>query len=120
MNGFTIEVTSKYADWGRYNVNIIGELLDSTGQRTGYLSTDGKTDGRSSLNAGDAELLRLFVYVIPESMPANRVVGDAPEFQALLRVQYGGRTIGSESFDIDRWGGASLERIFNRTGIQHE
>ena len=120
MNAFTIEVTSKHADWGRYNVRIMCELQDAAGRRTGYAATDRKEKGCTVLTTEPCEQLRMFVYAIPESLPADRVVGDSPDFAGVLRVWCGDTKIGEERFDINRWGGASIGRICDSAGIKQE
>ena len=112
MNSFTIELTSEYADWWRYNVRILCELQDSAGRRTGFASASAKDDrGCCVLTTMPCDRLRTFIYVIPDQLPVDRVVGEYPDFEAELRVSCGKRIIADERVTIGRWGGASIARI---------
>ena len=116
MNEFTIELTSKYAAWDNYNVRMMCEMQDSAGLRTGFASATDKVKGACTLTAGPCARVRLFVYVIPESLPAEREVDRLPDFAALLRVGCDGRVVSEEHIGINPWGGLSLERMFDPAG----
>lgn len=112
MNGFTIELASDFTGWEHYNVRMMCELQDDNGRRTGFASVREKHDGRCVLETGPCSRVRLFVYVIPESLPVDRDVCRQPDFAAVLRVSCDGRKVAEEQVAINRWGGASVERTF--------
>ena len=116
MNEFRIELTSKHAAWDKYNVRMMCEMQDAAGNRTGFASTCDKTNGASVLEAGPCVRVRLFVYVIPESLPLDRDVDRQPDFAAVLRAGCDGRVISEERIGINPWGGLSLERLFDSAG----
>ena len=120
MGIFTIELSSDHAEWNRFNVRLMCELQDAAGRRTGFASTSERVHGRSVLRAESCERVRAFIYAIPESLPVDRTVGRQPDFAAVLRASFDGRTVAEERIAINRWGGTSLERIYDRTGIKHE
>ena len=117
MNTFTIELTSKYAAWDDYNVRMMCELQDADGQRTGFASATGKVKGTTALTTEPCVRVRLFVYVIPDTLPAERDVDRLPDFAAVLRAECDGRRISEERIGINPWGGLSLERMFDAEGV---
>ena len=116
MGVFTIELTSDFAEWHRYNVRLMCEMQDAGGVRTGFVSGSGTDGGASVLTSGPCERLCLFVYVIPESLPVDRDVERQPDFAAVLRACCDGRVICEERIGINRWGGISLERCYDSSG----
>ena len=121
MNIFTIELTSEYAGWNRCNVRIMCELQDASGNRTGFASTAEKDDsGCCRMTTMPCERVRAFIYVIPESLPADRTVGNQPDFEALLRVRCGERLIADERIEVNRWGGSSTECMADSKGLIRE
>ena len=114
---FTIEISSDSADWRLYNIRIMCELQDDSGLRTGFASTTCKADAQPArLTTLPCRRLRIFVYVIPESLPADRTIKNHPDFDAVLLVRCGNRTIARESIEVNRWGGASIERMYDSQG----
>lgn len=112
MNGFTIELASDFKEWQRYNVRLMCELQDAGGERVDFVIASGTDDGRTVLRTQACARLRLFAYVIPSSLPTDRVVGRQPDFAAWLRVRCGDTQLTDERVDINRWGGTSVERTF--------
>ncbi|MDE6778644.1 MAG: hypothetical protein K2J51_04140 [Alistipes sp.] len=126
-SNFTVELTSRFEGWWRYNLALLCELRDADGRRTGFASAaddvaevgaaltakprDVERFRTLSLTTGPCSSLRLFVYVIPHSLLPDRGVDGGRDFQATLTVRCDGQTVLSEELDINQWGGASVERI---------
>ena len=115
MGIFTIELSSRHAEWRRFKVRLMCEMQDSSGERIGFVSSEQKHDGVCVLQTGNCASVRTLVYVIPESLPAERRVYLMPEFAARLRVECDGRVICDEELPINHWGGTSIERHYDST-----
>lgn len=127
-NGFTIELSGGGEHWWRYNVVLMCELQDADGQRTGFVATEdtvagagagltARPDGTAAertttLTTEPCHAVRLYIYAIPHSLPADRSVGPATTFGVRLRVACGGKKLADEVIDINLWGGASEQRQY--------
>lgn len=128
-NSFTVELTSRFEGWWRYNLALLCELRDDNGRRTGFASAaddvaeigaalkskprDVERFRTLSLTTGPCRSLRLFVYVIPHTLLSDRGVDGGRDFRASLTVRCGGQTVLNEELDINQWGGASVERMID-------
>ena len=112
--GFTIEISSRYEGWWRYNVALMCGCFDTAGNRTGFASTEAHVadvgsnlrekpagnpgGGRASLETGPCDHLLLYIYI-----------GDTAPFEVEIRIAYGGRRLRAEKRLINQWSGASIE-----------
>lgn len=119
---FSIELSSDYEDRGRYDVKMSCELADEAGARIGFVTAGGGDGGGVSL-AGGVKLetgpcsgVRVFVYVIPRQLPEQRRVSTKYDFQMALCVRCDGKTVRKETVDVNKWGGASVERAYDSSG----
>ena len=117
MPHFSITLSSGEREWPRFRVRMMAELQTAAGERSGFASTDEKRDGVSVLRTAECDMVRVLVYVIPESLPLERRVYVLPDFAARLCVECDGRVISDERLAINHWGGTSVERLFDRRGI---
>ena len=85
--GFTIEVSSRYEGWWRYNVALMCGCFDAADNRTGFASTCSEIApvganlkeppatqaGRRhiALTTDPCDHLMLYVYIIPHTLPAD-------------------------------------------------
>ena len=83
--GFTIEISSRYEGWWRYNVALMCGCFDTAGNRTGFASTEAHVadvgsnlrekpagnpgGGRASLETGPCDHLLLYIYIVPHTLP---------------------------------------------------
>jgi len=125
----TIELSSRFDGWWRYNVELLCELRDAEGRRIGVASKSddiaevgaglkSKPAGTESfrkteLRTGPCAGIRLFIYVIPHSLLPDRGVEGGRDFKADLTVRCGDRALLREALDINQWGGLSAERTVN-------
>ena len=116
QKGFRIEVSSRFEEFWRYNVAMTGGLFDARGERIGFASTedtvaetganlrrkpeDYPRDRTIVLETAPCQRLRLFVYLIPHTLPAGNTVAAS---------RCGGRPLRTERFAVNQWSGASLE-----------
>ena len=116
MPYFTITLSSGEREWSRFRVRLMCEMQDAAGSRTGFAASEDVRGGECVLTTGECSMIRLFVYAVPESLPAERRVYLMHDFDAVLRVRYGGRTISEERLEINNWGGTSAERLYDGQG----
>lgn len=123
--GFTIEISSRYEGWWRYNVALMCGCFDTAGNRTGFASTEAHVadvgsnlrekpagnpgGGRASLETGPCDHLLLYIYIVPHTLPAGNDIGDTAPFEVEIRIAYGGRRLRAEKRLINQWSGASIE-----------
>ena len=110
--GFTIEISSRYEGWWRYNVALMCGCFDTAGNRTGFLRekpAGNPGGGRASLETGPCDHLLLYIYIVPHTLPAGNDIGDTAPFEVEIRIAYGGRRLRAEKRLINQWSGASIE-----------
>ena len=61
------------------------------------------------LETAPCQRLRLFVYLIPHTLPAGNTVADSRPFELQVAIRCGGRPLRTERFAVNQWSGASLE-----------
>ena len=123
--GFTIEVTSRYEEWWRYNVALMCGCFDAEERRTGFASAASEVAGVGSnlperpaaipafrtarLTTGPCDHLVLYIYIVPHTLPAGNDIDATRPFEIDLKIAYDGRRIRSEKRRINQWSGASIE-----------
>lgn len=122
---FTIEVSSSYKEFWRYNVALMCGCFDAADVRTNFASTeDTVSDVGANLTAPPkgyiahrlvtlctppADHLLLYIYIIPHTLPTGRDVAHNKPFPLHLRILHGDREIRSVDYNINQWSGASIE-----------
>ena len=112
--GFTIEVTSRYEGWWRYNVALMCGCFDDAGRRIGFASSASTVadagsnlperpagvaaDRTATLQTMPCDHLVLYLYIIPHT-----------PFGIEVRISYAGRRLRTEKRAINQWSGASVE-----------
>ena len=123
--GFTIEVTSRYGEWWRYNVALMCGCFDASDQRIGFASaTSDVADVGSNLTERPADIpadrsavletmacdhLLLYIYIIPHTLPAGNDIDANKPFEIELRISYNEHRLRTEKRAINQWSGASIE-----------
>lgn len=123
--GFTIEVTSRYPGWWRYNAALMCGCFDAADQRIGFASAasdvadagsnlaerpaDVPADRTAVLETMPCDHLVLYLYIIPHTLPAGNDIDANRPFEIELRISYAGRRLRSEKRTINQWSGASIE-----------
>ncbi len=123
--GFSIEISSRYDGWWRYNVSLMCGCFDADGNRTDFVGTQshiadvGANLKTAPANAAQRDVIRLetpacdhillYIYIVPHTLPEAREVGDTKPFQVALRITRTGRLLHSEKRQINPWSGASIE-----------
>lgn len=123
--GFTIEVSSRYEGWWRYNAALMCGCFDAEGQRTGFVSSsshvadvganlpekpaDAAENRSAVLTTPPCDHLMLYVYIIPHTLPAGRDIDASRPFEIELKISYAGKRLRTEKRSINQWSGTSLE-----------
>lgn len=123
--GFTVEVSSRYEGWWRYNAALMCGCFDAEEQRSGFASAsshiadvganlperpaDAKPGRTIVLETAPCDHLLLYVYIIPHTLPAGSDIDDTEPFDIDISVAWAGRSIRKSRHRINQWSGASIE-----------
>lgn len=123
--GFSIELTSRYAGWWRYNAALMCGCFDAQEVRTGFCKAESHvadvgsqlTERPAHIEAGRSVVLEtppcdhllLYVYIIPHCLPESSDIDTNNPFDAELRIRYNGRKLRTDRLKINQWSGVSLE-----------
>ena len=133
---YSVEVTSGYAEWWRYNIYLSVVEFNAAGEMVGYGNVvdhlydieNGASDEPRQAPEGFSPTRRttvlatapcdhvaIYLYVIANTFPQSTLIRDSPPFTAELvvsRVSEGGSGASEEVFrrvyDINQWGGLTL------------
>lgn len=130
--GFTIEITSRYEGWWRYNAALMCGCFDAADQRVGFASAasdvadvgsnlaerpaDIPADRTAVLHTMPCDHLLLYLYIIPHTLPAGNDIDANKPFEIELRISYAGRRLRTEKRAINQWSGASIEMKISALG----
>lgn len=122
-SGFDIELTCRYEEWWRYNVEMMCAAFDEAGERIGFSSVRSQiaeagaelrerpaceVPTRLRLASGACDRALLYLYVIPHTLPRDNRIGASAPFDIALRIGRDGRTLRTERRKVNQWGGISL------------
>ncbi|MEG1760041.1 MAG: hypothetical protein RRY23_07440 [Alistipes sp.] len=123
--GFTIDVSSKFEGWWRYNIALMCGCFNAVGERIGFVSTEAhvadvganlKTkpaevaaDRKASLHTPPCDNIVLYIYLIPHTLPVDRAVDECRPFDMDLRICHNGHPLRTTKYPINQWSGASFE-----------
>lgn len=130
VKGYTVELSSDYEGWWRYNAAILCGAFDAEGGRIGFMSVQSdvaeagsnltkkpagaQTRPRVALTAPPCDHLMLYIYIIPHTLPLGKEIDAARCFEAELIVSRDGKKLCSERLSVNQWSGVSLERRIGR------
>lgn len=123
--GFRIEVTSRYAQWWRYNVALMCGCFDAANERTGFASASSEVAAvganlperpagveaqrRVVLETPPCDHLILYVYIIPHTLPADNGIDASRPFEIEIASFRDGERLPTLKRTINQWSGASIE-----------
>lgn len=123
--GFSIEISSRYDGWWRYNVALMCGCFDAADKRTGFGSAEMHIadvganfrekpaglpgTGTAGLSTEPCDHLLLYIYIVPHTLPAGNDIGDTAPFEIEIRIAYDGKRLRTEKRLINQWSGASIE-----------
>ncbi len=129
--GYIIEVSSKHDEWWRYNVAVMCEERDEAGKR---LDVKGIMDEVAEvaidqahelkerpkeiephrkviLESAPCHSIRLFVNIIPHSLPLDKMIDNKTKFTAKLLVKRGSQVVSESNFEVNVWGGTTVDIV---------
>jgi len=128
---FKITVSSRYAEWWRYNVAMMCGCFDAENRRTGFVTAESTVaptvsspreqltappagypaDRSATLETPPCDHARCLIYLIPHALPAGTDIEETAPFEIDLSVAAGRRTLLHEKRKINQWSGASIELL---------
>ncbi len=122
---FQIELSSRFEEWWRYNVVLMGAPVDAAGERLAICSVASEiapvgsnlaappsaeaTSRRVTLTAGPCHRLRLLIYIMPHTLPVSDDIARVAPFEVTLRISRGGKLLRKERYAVNQWSGVSLD-----------
>lgn len=127
---YRIEIELATLEHWRYNVLSTCALLDEQGNQVGFAGVDdsvapigsnltaapeGSPDFRYVIfEAEDCHHLHLFVYVVPNTLPAQQQVISVQPFPLIIKVVYNDRVLLSKKLRTSQWAGLSRDFVVTR------
>lgn len=127
---YRVEIESGFAEFWRYNIAVTCGLFDADDVQCGFVSAEDSVapvgsnlpsapkgtppHRRTEFEAGDCHHLRMYVYLIPHSLPEADRIADRKPFPLSIRITYGGSVVLRENRSINQWSGASIEIVAAR------
>ena len=128
--GFSIEVSSRYDGWWRYNAELMCGMFDAAGNRTGFAAAsshvadvgaglaappaDTGQKRRAVLETPECDHLVLYIYIIPHRLPDDNDIEATKPFDIEIAAHCDGRTLFVRKHSINQWSGASLQMRIGR------
>lgn len=128
--GFTIEISSRYDGWWRYNAALMCGCFDAADNRIDFASAESHVaevgsnlkarpkevaaDRTLQLETAPCDHLLLYIYIVPHTLPSGREIDDTRPFEIELRIAYDGKLLRTEKRLINQWSGASVEMRVER------
>lgn len=125
QKGFSIEVSSRYDGFWRYNVTLMCGCFDDADRRTDFASVESHiADAGSNLTEKPAEIpddrrtelttppchhLLLYLYIVPHTLPLATNIDTTRPFEIEVTIRYDSKTLRTEKRQINQWSGASIE-----------
>ena len=123
--GFTVEVSSRYEGWWRYNAALMCGCFDAEEQRTGFASAsshiadvganlpeqpaDTAPGRKIVLETEPCDHLLLYIYIVPHTLPTGSDIDETEPFDLDVTIACAGRRIRKSRYRINQWSGASIE-----------
>lgn len=123
--GFTVEVTSRYEGWWRYNVALMCGCFDEKDNRTDFVTAESHVANVGSnlkkrpeeveeyrtvrLETPPCDHLMCYLYLIPHTLPTGNTIRETKPFNATLKISFQDKLLRNEKLVINQWSGTSLE-----------
>ncbi len=123
--GFSIEISSRFEGWWRYNAALMCGCFDAADERIGFVSAESHVadvgagpaerpseiapDRRLTLETPPCDHAVLYIYVIPHTLPESNDIDATKPFALDLQIDCDGKRFRNERLPINQWSGISLE-----------
>lgn len=125
MSGtFLISVSSDFRDLWRYNIAVVCQCLDAEGEqievcsKSSYIAEVGanltespaglKSHGRVVLSTPPCDKIEALCYLIPHSLPTNKIVEESMPFDLRITIEKEGQMLYDTTHKVNQWAGASI------------
>jgi hypothetical protein len=124
MAPYTITLESDFSEFWRFNLHVQGEVLAS-GERCDMVDfvaevasvgsdldappVGYKPHDRVQLSTHEGDGLRLYIYIMPHTMPRALKISDTPDFEFCVTVEHEGKRVYHRRHVVSQWSGANIE-----------
>ena len=124
MAPYTITLESDFSEFWRFNLLVQGEVLAS-GERRDMVDfvaevasvgsdltappADYEPHDKLQLQTLEGDALRLYIYIMPHSMPRTDKIAQAPDFEFCVTIDHGGKRVYHRRHVVSQWSGANIE-----------
>ena len=124
MKRYAIEIRCSHREWWRYNVQLMCEELDSQGERVHFGTASSviaevganlkvppaevKIPSKISYTTEPCHMARLYLYILPHSLPTEREVEAVSPFKLTIKISCNGTVLRTEQPIVNPGGGLSL------------
>ena len=121
---FSITVSSKFSELWRYNIAIVCQCFDDAGEAVEVCSENrhiadvganlkGIPEGcdnacQVELHTPSCDNVEALIYLIPHTLPTNKVVEDSEPFALNIKIVKGAATLYDWVHQVNQWAGASI------------
>lgn len=135
-SGFVAEISSEYVDFWRYNVLITCECFDADGRREEFVSADDEiapvgtncefcpsnypANRVVKFETKPCHHLRVYIYIMPHSIPVGGQIEDRPPFDMDVRVRLKGSFTEMLRLTVNSWSGDTFELSVDQNGVTVE
>ena len=124
MAPYTITLESDFSEFWRFNLLVQGEVLAS-GERREMVDfvaevasvgsdlaappADYEPHGHVQLKTLEGDALRLYIYIMPHTMPRTDKIAQAPDFEFCVTIAHGDERVLRHHYEVSQWSGANIE-----------
>lgn len=118
---YSISLTTDFEEWERYNVFMMGTCRSTDGAQSDYvhLTSKGSANGNSftpspasrrtlTLETPASATFNLYIYIVANTLPASRIIGQCPPFEVQVRICTDGREVYAKPHLVNQWGGSTI------------
>lgn len=118
---YSITLTTDFEEWERYNVFMMGSCRSANGAQSDYvhLTSQGSVNGNSftpspasrrtlTLETPVCATFDLYIYIVANTLPASRIIGQCPPFEVQVRICAGDREVYAKPHTVNQWGGSTI------------
>lgn len=118
---YSISLTTDFEEWERYNVFMMGTCRSTDGAQSDYvhLTSKGSANGNSftpspasrrtlTLETPACATFNLYIYIVANTLPASRIIGQCPPFEVQVRICTDGREVYAKPHLVNQWGGSTI------------
>lgn len=118
---YSITLTTNFDEWERYNLFMMGSCRSDNGTSSDFihLISKGSTNGntftpspashrRLQLDTTACAAFDLYIYIVANTLPASRIIGQCPPFEVQVTITTDGREVYAKSHAVNQWGGATI------------